>query len=126
MKDKIARLVAQLGVRCQNFGYLLEHPAYGEIRKNGGSRDLFRLLSKPWLRRDQVRTILDVGANTGQFLRTARALFPNAFVFAFEPNPSAAQVLRSGFSRENVKVIETACGRKKETCELQLSHFDPA
>lgn len=40
------------------------------------------------------RTILDVGANIGQFAVAAAKLFPNAEVHSFEPNPEVAKALR--------------------------------
>ena len=39
------------------------------------------------------RTVIDVGANHGQFAREARALFPDAIIHCFEPVPAALKVL---------------------------------
>ena len=38
-----------------------------------------------WLRNMQFRTVLDVGANTGQFVSEARKIAPGAFIYSFEP-----------------------------------------
>jgi hypothetical protein len=38
-----------------------------------------------WLRDRGIRTVLDVGANTGQFARDIRGFLPDARIFAFEP-----------------------------------------
>lgn len=43
-------------------------------------------------------TVLDVGANKGQFSLLARELWPNVVVHAFEPLPSAAETFRRVFA----------------------------
>lgn len=121
-----ARWLGHFGVRSQNLAYLLEHPPYRVIRRNGGSRDIFRLLEKPWLPRDRIKSVLDVGANDGQFARTAQALFPAAAIYAFEPNPEAAERLRANLPSGNLKIFPMACGRERGEAKLQLSRFAPA
>lgn len=51
-------------------------------------------LDVPWLRAVQPQTILDVGANTGQFSFAARKVFPKASIYAFEPLPGCLQTLQ--------------------------------
>lgn len=109
--------------RLGNAGYLLAHPAYASVRKSGGARDLYRLLDKPWLRREAIRTVLDVGANEGQFAKTARLLFPQARILAFEPNPEAAAKIER---LDHVQVVRTACGREKAAMSLHVAQFSPA
>src|SRR5439155_10543024 len=41
-----------------------------------------------------IATILDVGANVGQFALAATARFPNAVIHSFEPVPDVAATLR--------------------------------
>lgn len=56
------------------------------------------------------RTIVDVGANRGQFALLARALFPHATILSFEPLPLPAKRFRrlfagdSGVSLHNVAI----------------------
>ena len=61
--------------------------------------DLRRVHNSPehtWLglRRVQFETIVDVGANRGQFAREALDLFPNACIHCFEPLPEMSRSLR--------------------------------
>jgi FkbM family methyltransferase len=42
-----------------------------------------------------VETVIDVGANHGQFAKKARELFPNAIIHCFEPLPVAADALEN-------------------------------
>lgn len=50
------------------------------------------------LRLIDVATLLDVGANKGQFSLMARSLYPAARIEAFEPTPGASAVYRSVFA----------------------------
>lgn len=45
----------------------------------------FLNLNKPWLRKYGVRTVIDVGANTGQFSSAVAHVLPEARIYAFEP-----------------------------------------
>ena len=52
-------------------------------------------LKYKWLRNLDIKTVVDVGANKGQFAKTARMLFPNAEILSFEPIRSCFLVLES-------------------------------
>lgn len=43
---------------------------------------------------DSVRTVVDIGANIGQFAFTLGKFLPNATVFSFEPNPEIYPMLK--------------------------------
>ncbi len=38
-----------------------------------------------WLRDRSIRTVFDIGANTGQFARYVHGILPDAFIYSFEP-----------------------------------------
>jgi FkbM family methyltransferase len=46
------------------------------------------------LRKCQVTGIIDAGASNGRISRRLLRLFPEAFVYAFEPNPSYTEILQ--------------------------------
>jgi len=50
-------------------------------------------LNVSWFREAGIRTVLDVGAHTGEFSSAIRALFPHARIYAFEPLPDCCSVL---------------------------------
>lgn len=59
------------------------------------------------------KTILDIGANVGQFAVAAAKMFPDATVYSFEPDPDTVQALRKNVSAiERVKVRELALGEE--------------
>ena len=64
------------------------------------------------LRSRPIRSVVDVGANVGQFARWARRLFPDAALFCFEPQPEVCQELRRWAleQRKPVTVFELALG----------------
>jgi FkbM family methyltransferase len=50
-----------------------------------------------WLINKGVKTILDIGANTGQAAATFRKIFPEAKIYSFEPLPDCYQELTDNF-----------------------------
>jgi FkbM family methyltransferase len=123
---RVGGFLEKLGQRISAFGYILKNPGYAEVRRSGGARDLYRLLNKPWLQRRNIGTVLDVGANEGQFIKPARVLFPQASILAFEPNPRLTQSLQDLLPPETGAVCQIACGREAGTLPLHLMKFSPA
>lgn len=108
-------------------GYVWQNPSYAEVRKNGGARDLYRLLNKPWLPATRIGTVLDVGANEGQFVKVAQVLFPHAPILAFEPNPHLAPSLERSLSNSGAgALLPIACGRERAVLPLYVTKFSPS
>jgi FkbM family methyltransferase len=58
-----------------------------------------------------VRTVLDVGANKGQFSLLARCLYPAATIYAFEPLQRPAERFRALFADQaNVHLFQVGIG----------------
>jgi len=55
-------------------------------------------------------TILDVGANVGQYARLARRAFPQAKIYSFEPNPAAFAKLVQIADELEIETIPLGCG----------------
>jgi len=73
------------------------------------------------LRAFNIRTVIDVGANVGQFARFARANFPEARILAFEPLPAAVAALRGLARRDsNVEVFAYALGDVEGETHIHL------
>lgn len=71
------------------------------------------------------QTILDIGANRGQFSLVARKYFPTAKILSFEPIMEAAAVYRRVFASDsNVTLFETAIGSEEEVSLLHISKSD--
>jgi FkbM family methyltransferase len=72
--------------------------------------------------RHDLRTVIDVGANRGQFTLYALARFPSANVIAFEPLPRAAEHMMRLFEGETrVEVVPFALGETEGEVVMHLS-----
>lgn len=71
-----------------------------------------------------IRTIVDVGANRGQFAREALALFPNARLICFEPQRQPFEELRRlAAKRPNIIPVNMALGETEGEASMQV-HLD--
>lgn len=70
-------------------------------------------------------TVVDIGANRGQFALAARRCFPNASIFSFEPLPGPATKFRSVFGDDaQVRLHEVAIGDESGTAIIHVSAAD--
>jgi FkbM family methyltransferase len=71
------------------------------------------------------RTVVDIGANRGQFALAARRRWPTARVISFEPLEKPASVFRRVFKRDDLLVLhEVAIGPRDELGTMHLSRRD--
>lgn len=70
-------------------------------------------------------TVIDIGANRGQFALLARQLFGGVPLYSFEPLPGPAAAYRRMMRNErNVELIEAAVGPKRERSIIHVSGRD--
>ncbi len=75
-----------------------------------------------WLKRKNVKTIIDVGACDGDFIRKFRPVFPNAMIYSFEPNPESFQKLNERLAHDkNFKSFNLALSNKKDEIDFFIS-----
>lgn len=68
------------------------------------------------------RTVVDVGANVGQFAVASAKLFPYARVYSFEPLPECADELRRNVARlRNVAVYPFALGEEEGSVDFHVN-----
>ncbi len=73
----------------------------------------------------RLATVLDVGANRGQFALAVRAVNPGARIVCFEPLPGPAGVLRKVFADDSlVEVHEVAVGPHAGETVIHVSAAD--
>lgn len=76
---------------------------------------------------EQIKVILDIGSRDGiQSVELAKE-YPNAIIYAFEPNPETlGQVNLNTNNYENIKVYGCACGEKNGIIPFyQSTHGNP-
>ncbi len=99
--------------------HLLPHPVYRRGLKYGvGAAIEHRAIigSLP------LATVVDVGANVGQFSLLVRALHPDAQIVAFEPLPDAAARYRQVFHGDSRAVLhEAAISPARGTATMHVS-----
>lgn len=73
------------------------------------------------------RTVLDAGANVGQFARACAEVWPAARVIAFEPLPDVAAAFRTHFGdTPRVRLLETALGSTDGTLAFHRNPYSLA
>ncbi len=71
------------------------------------------------------RTVVDIGANRGQFALAARHCFPGAWIFSFEPLAGPAAVYRAVFAGDSQATLyEVAIGPEPGDAIIHLSARD--
>jgi FkbM family methyltransferase len=89
--------------------------------------EIKRLRSERWLTRFPIRTVIDVGANTGQFALVARRLFPEALIHAFEPLPDCLWQMTQLFrSDTRFRAHGCALGERDGVITFHQSDFSPS
>ena len=80
-----------------------------------------------WLRDYNIRTILDIGANEGQFAERILTVFPDASLHSFEPLASAFLKLKDNVGhRSNVTIYNFGLGEKEEDRVIFKNEFSPS
>lgn len=71
------------------------------------------------------KTIIDIGANRGQFSLVARHCFKNAQIFAFEPLPQPFKVLQNIFAHDPmITLYQMAIGSASIPQQMHISQKD--
>lgn len=95
-----------------------------ELRRKPGARQREPLR---FLRDVGFRAVLDIGANTGQFARRARRLFPQALIHAFEPVPAVfSELARLAATDPLLRCHHLALGERQGEVAIAVNDFSPA
>jgi FkbM family methyltransferase len=80
-----------------------------------------------WLQDFAIQTILDIGANEGQFAKKISSLFPTAQLHCFEPISGPFQKLKHNFQHNsNVTLHQFALGEVEENRIINLNEYSPS
>lgn len=110
-KTRLRASLQQVAERASDFAEVVLAP--GGLRAMATkprSVAAFRLTSGIAASGVRPRTVIDVGANIGQFSAAALARWPSANLIVFEPLPEAAAKLRALLPSDRVVVHEKAAG----------------
>ena len=80
-----------------------------------------------WLEKYDIKTIIDIGAHTGQFAKEIREKLPQARIYSFEPLKDCYQKLVQNMSMDkNFKAYNFALGNKESRQEINRSASSPS
>ncbi len=80
-----------------------------------------------WLKNLNIRTILDIGANTGQFAADIHAILPEATIYSFEPLQDCyEQLLMRMQGVLKFGAFAFALGSETSEAEIRRSEFSPS
>lgn len=107
--------------------YVANRSYYGDKRLQVWDVHVNRYMRyrKRWLINMDVQTILDVGANVGEFAAIARSLFPAARIYAFEPIPDCCAQIRAK-AIGNLTLYEVALSDADGEAEFFVSSWAPS
>ncbi|MDE2465567.1 MAG: FkbM family methyltransferase [Alphaproteobacteria bacterium] len=75
-----------------------------------------------FLRSESFATLIDAGANKGQFSLAARATHPEAEIVAFEPLDAPAAIFEQVFANDRrIRLIRAALGEQSGMAEIHVS-----
>lgn len=98
------------------------HPCWTRALRYGVAAAIEHM---PVLRRLDCETVVDIGANRGQFALAARACFRNARIFSFEPLPEPGRVFSKVFAGDKLTMLyPVAVGAELAEKEMHVSGND--
>ncbi len=79
----------------------------------------------PILKRENFKTIVDAGANRGQFSLAASSIHNDVIIHAFEPLPGPAKIFNKIFyNHDNIILYKTAIGNSNKKLKMHISNKD--
>lgn len=79
-----------------------------------------------WIQNRGITTILDIGANTGQFANLIHKILPEAAIISFEPIKKCYTELLENTKHINVNVLNCALGDVEEQQKINISAHSPS
>ncbi len=123
----VARPLRFLAARFHSLAMYAENPVLLQVRRKGVTANHYMSLKKQWIKNLGFRTVLDVGANTGQFAVAVRAYLPEAQIYSFEPLPDCFQKLQSRFAGDRkFTAFNMGLGAESGIVAFERQDFTPA
>ena len=119
----------RLRARMLQIAVLLENPRSAQALLSWPKFSLTSFLMVSRLIKQGVipRTLIDVGANVGQFAVASAKLFPDVSVHCFEPNPENLEQLQKNVSSlGTVHVYPVALGENSGEVEFHMNTYSPS
>jgi FkbM family methyltransferase len=93
----------------------------------GVDPDTYQIFNQPWFLNSNIRTVVDIGANTGQFTLLSNQLLPDVQIYAFEPSPDCFKQLSTSTEHiSNIHIFNFALGDCQEEKDFYQNSFSQA
>ncbi len=119
--------LTKLAHRSNSLASYFEQPVLLSLKRRGGLRSTYHALNQPWFHALGIATVLDIGANTGQFTTTMFALLPQARIYAFEPLPDCyEQLVRRIGAASRFRALNIGIGDRSGELSFERSDYSPS
>src|ERR1700746_1344766 len=96
-----------------------DFPRYAALPFRGIHIAEFIKLNHAWVKNAGIKTVIDVGANSGEFSSAMHAVVPNAHIYAFEPLGSCHNKLRKRLGNNgSLDSFQVAIGDRRGTVDF--------
>src|SRR5215467_7715802 len=120
-------MLNKIGQKVSRIGDVIQDPRLLALRLRGIEVRAFEVLNKPWLLNSGIRTVVDVGANTGQFARTIHEVLPEAHIYSFEPlSDCFVELQRVMGGIKTFQAFNTALDDRDGDAEFYRSSWSPS
>jgi FkbM family methyltransferase len=87
----------------------------------------FLKVNQCWLKEAGIRTVIDIGAHSGEFSSAIRAVLPAAHIYAFEPLPECCEKIRAKFKGDaQYRAFQNSLGEHRGQIKFWRSNFSKA
>ncbi|BAY12877.1 FkbM family methyltransferase [Calothrix sp. NIES-2098] len=120
-------LLTEFTRRLNSIAGYLENPQLLMLRYQGGIPNTFLLLNQPWFHSLNIETILDIGANVGQFALTINTLLPKARIYSFEPLTDCYEKLKARMADcKTFSAFNLALGDESGSLIFERNAYSPS
>jgi len=120
-------ILRKIGKKITRLAEVLENPQLFIVRWQGISIDGFVRLNQPWLTEAGINTVLDIGANVGQFAKLIHKVLPTAMIYSFEPLGECYEELKKRMQKvDGFRAFNTALGDANGDLEFHRNEFSPS
>ncbi len=118
MRKAIRKIFRRFGYDIIKFG---NHYSAGKLDQNSVVAEW------NWIKKYSFNTVIDIGANEGQFSDRIRMLFPDSMIYAFEPINRSFELLQKNFGKDSkFKSFNLALGDAPGKTIFNVNDYSPS
>jgi FkbM family methyltransferase len=113
-----------IGKKIRNIGIMMEAPYLFGLKLRGYPWEMIKELSRKVITDSQIKTVIDVGSNVGQFATAIMNVLPEVNVYSFEPLLNCYKHLEKICQQnKRLRVYNIAIGDQKGRIEFFENQF---